>query len=509
VLNQPADAPELPQRQRGARAEQAPSPAAGKAWAGPAGIGLLAFCVAFVGLWIPSFWDDEIATISAVNRTPAELLRLLQSVDAVHGLYYFLMQAWTSIFGFSEVAMRLPSALAVGLTCAGTVVIGRKLGSNALGLASGLVLAVLPRMVWAGTEARQSAFTALLAVALTLLLLRAWKSNRVLDWALYGLCAVVGIWMFMFFVLAVAAHAGAALLLRRRPIATALACAAVGAVVLPFLIFTLGQKAQVSWIEDRSLAQTVSTAAVKQFFYGEDRPTGNLPPQWILAFVALLGIIEVALVVWGLWSSRRVQQRRTLVVLCLTGVVLPIAGLLLVSVVAQPVYVARYLTFTAPAFALLVGLGIVSLPRRRTWFRYAAVATVVAVSLVPQLTLKSLINEPPDTERKIGERVARDAQAPAAMVFEHDYLRDMTLAYPDDFRNVQDLSLLESPAESGTLWGENAGMTPEKLSGKGNVWFVGDASDAPDDLTAFESAGCTETQDLPFERMHIVAFRCP
>lgn len=509
MLNQPPDAPELQQRRRGARPEQPPFPAAGKAWAGPAGIGLLAFCVAFVGLWIPSFWDDEIATISAVNRTPAELLRLLQSVDAVHGLYYFLMQAWTSVFGFSEIAMRLPSALAVGLTCAGTVVIGRKLGSNALGLASGLVLAVLPRMVWAGTEARQSAFTALLAVALTLLLLRAWKSNRVLDWALYGLCAVVGIWMFMFFVLAVAALAGAALLLRSRPIATAIAGAAVGAVALPFLIFTLGQKAQVAWIEDRSLAQTVSTAAVKQFFYGEDRPPGNLPPQWILAFVALLGIIEVALVVWGLWSSRKVQLRRTLVVLCLTGVVLPIAGLLLVSVVAQPVYVARYLTFTAPAFALLVGLGIVSLPRRRTWFRYAAVATVVAVSLVPQLTLKSLVNEPPDTERKIGERVAGDAQAPAAMVFEHDYLRDMTLAYPDDFRNVQDLSVLESPAESGTLWGENAAITPEKLSGKGNVWFVGDAADAPDDLSAFASAGCTETQDLPFERMHIVAFRCP
>ena len=478
-------------------------------WTGPVGIGLLAFCVAFVGLWVPSFWDDEIATISAVDRTPAELLRLLQSVDAVHGLYYFLMHAWTSVFGFSEIAMRLPSALAVGLACAGTVVIGRKLGSDALGLASGLVLAVLPRMVWAGTEARQSAFTALLAVALTLLLLRAWKSNRVLDWALYGLCAVAGVWMFMFFVLAVAAHACAALVLRRRPIATAITCAAVGAVVLPFLIFTLGQKAQVAWIEDRSLAQTVSTAAVKQFFYGEDRPTGNLPPQWILAFVALLGIVEVGLVAWGLWSSRRMQERRTLVVLCLTGVALPIVGLLMVSVVAQPVYVARYLTFTAPAFALLVGLGIVSLPPRPAWLRYAAVTVVVAVSLVPQLTLKSLINEPPDTERKIGDRVASDTQAPAAMVFEHAYLRDMTLAYPDDFRNVQDLSLLESPAESGTLWGENAGITPEKLTGKGNVWFVGDAADAPDDLSAFASAGCTETRDLPFQRMHIVAFTCP
>ncbi|WP_156642284.1 glycosyltransferase family 39 protein [Arthrobacter sp. B6] len=508
MLNQPPDAQELQQRDRVAQPEERPMQLSGVRWTGPARVGLLAFCVAFVGLWIPSFWDDEIATISAVDRSPAQLLVLLQSVDAVHGLYYFMMHAWTSVFGFSEIALRTPSALAVGLACAGTVVIGRKLGSTALGVSSGLVLAVLPRMVWAGTEARQSAFTALLAVILTLLLLRAWKSNRVLDWVLYALCAVIGVWTFMFFVLAVAAHAFAAILLRRRPIATAAACAAVGAGVLPFLLFAMGQKAQVSWIENRSLAQTLSTAAVKQFFYGEDRPTGNLPPQWILAFVALLGVVEVGLVVWGLWTSRRMQQARTLLVLCLTGVVLPIAGLVLVSVVAQPVYVARYLTFTAPAFALLVGLGIVSIPARRAWLRYAAVAVVVAVSLVPQLTLKSLVNEPPDTERKIGDHVAADANAPAAMVFEHAYLRDMTLAYPDDFRNVQDLSLAVSPAESGTLWGENAAVTPAQLSGKGNVWFIGDASDAPDDLSAFASAGCTETQSLMYARMHIVAFAC-
>ena len=509
MLNQPPDAPELQQRHRVARPEEGPLPLAGRRWTGPASVGLLAFCVAFVGLWIPSFWDDEIATISAVDRSPGQLLVLLQSVDAVHGLYYFLMHAWTSVFGFSEIAMRTPSALAVGLACAGTVVIGRNLGSNALGLTSGLVLAVLPRMVWAGTEARQSAFTALLAVILTLLLLRAWKSNRVLDWVLYGVCAVIGVWMFMFFVLAVAAHAFAAILLRRRPIATAIACAAVGAGVLPFLLFALGQKAQVAWIENRSLAQTLSTAAVKQFFYGEDRPTGNLPPQWVLAFVALLGILEVGLVVLGLWTARKLPQTRTLVVLCLVGVAFPIAGLALVSVFAQPVYVARYLTFTAPAFALLVGLGIVSIPARRAWLRYAAVAAVVAVSLVPQLTLKSLVNEPPDTERKIGDQVATNAKAPAAMVFEHDYLRDMTIAYPDDFKNVRDLSLARSPAESGTLWGENEAVTPEELSGTGTVWFIGDAGDTPDDLSAFASAGCTETQNQAYERMHIVAFACP
>ena len=493
-------------------------------WTAPAGIGLLAFVVAFVGSWVPSFWDDEIATISAAGRSPAELVELLRSVDAVHGFYYFLMHAWTTVFGFSEVAMRMPSALAVGFACVGTVLIGRRLGSESVGIAAGLVLAVLPRMVWAGTEARQSAFTALLAVALTLLLVRAWETNRTIDWVLYGVCAVAGVCMFMFFALAVASHALAAIILRKRPLAMLVTCAAAGAAVLPFLLFATTQKAQVEWIQNRSLLQNLTIAAVKQFFYGDDRPTGNLPPEWILGFVLVLGVTEVLLVVWGLWSVRRIAAYRPLVVLSLAGVALPMFGLLLVSVVAQPVYVARYLTFTAPLFALLVGLGLDRLrpgslsgrfdPKGhpstgRPWLLAAAAALVVLSSLVPQLTIKSLVNEPADTERQMAEFIAAQTPRPAGAVYAYPELRDMALAYPEDFRLVTDLSLAETPADSGTLWGKNAAVTAERLRGRGDVWFVGYGGGAPNDLSAFESAGCRQTRNLVFQRMTLVSYTCP
>ncbi len=478
-------------------------------WTAPAGIGLLAFAVAFIGSWIPSFWDDEIATISAAGRSPAELLELLRSVDAVHGLYYFFMHAWTSVFGFSEVAMRTPSALAVGLACAGTVLIGRKLGSESIGVASGLVLALLPRMVWAGTEARQSAFTALLAVVLTLLLVRAWQSNRPIDWVLYGVCAVVGVCMFMFFVLAIVSHAVAALILRRRPLAVIITCGAAGAAVLPFLLFAMTQKAQVEWIQNRSLVENLAIAAVKQFFYGDDRPTGNLPPQWILGFVLVLGVSQVALVAWGLWSVRRASTYRPLVVLGLVGVALPMAGLLLVSVVAQPVYVARYLTFTAPLFALLVGLGLDRLRTGRKWILPLAATLVVLGSLVPQLTIKSVVNEPADTERRIAAFIAAETTKPSAAVYAYPELADMAIAYPEDFRLITNLSLAESPADSGTLWGKNAPVTAEQLRGRGDVWFVGAGGGAPNDLSAFESAGCLQTRNLSFQRMALISYTCP
>ncbi|WLQ08042.1 glycosyltransferase family 39 protein [Arthrobacter oryzae] len=493
--------------------QAAPSDGAHLPWAGrwpaPAGIGLLALLIAFVGSWNPSFWDDEIATISAAGRSPADLVELLRSVDAVHGFYYFFMHAWTSVFGFSEVAMRLPSALAVGLACAGTVIIGRKLGSESIGVASGLVLAVLPRMVWAGTEARQSAFTALLAVGLTLLLIRAWESNRPIDWVLYGLCAVAGVCMFMFFALAVASHALAAIILRKRPLAVLITCAAAGAAVLPFLLFAMTQKAQVEWIQNRSLLENLTIAAVKQFFYGDDRPTGNLPPQWVLAFVLVLGLTQVGLVAWGLWSVRSMSSYRPLVVLSLTGVALPMLGLLLVSVALQPVYVARYLTFTAPLFALLVGLGLDRLRAGRRWLLPIAAALVVLGSLVPQLTIKSFVNEPVDTERQIAGLIASQTTKPASIVYLHPELRDMALAYPQDFRLITDLSLAESPADSGTLWGANATVTADQLRSRGDVWFVGAGGGAPNDLSAFEAAGCQQTQNVTFQRMALISFTCP
>ena len=476
---------------------------------------LLGFLVAFTGSWIPSFWNDEIATISAADRSPAELWALLQSVDAVHGAYYFFMHLWTSVFGTSEAALRVPSAIAAGLACGGTVLIGRRIGSNTIGIAAGLVLTVLPRMVWAGTEARQSAITALLAVCLTLLLIRAWESNRVLDWVLYGACASLGVFVFMFFALAIVSHAVAALLLRRRVLATFLTSAIAAAVVLPFLLAAMKQTAQVAWIQDRSLLQNLTVAAVKQYFYGDDRPTGNLPPQWVLAVVVVLAVTQLALIALGLAYAARSADLRTLAVVCLSGVVIPMAGLLIVSVLAQPVYVARYLTFTAPAFALLVGIGLDKLRlldklrQRRGRLLPIAAVVVIGASLVPQLTLKSFINQPGDTERQIAADVAAESGRPLSVVYQHPEQRDAALAYPDAFADVRDLSLGSTPAASGTLWGTNVPVSEQQLASLGQVWFVGAGGDDHPDLAVFGAAGCKEGERRHSERLLLVSYACP
>lgn len=480
---------------------------------GPWAIGFLGFLVAFVGSWVPSFWNDEIATISAAHRSPEQLLQLLKSVDAVHGTYYFLMHFWGSLFGFSEIAMRIPSAIAVGLACAGTVVIARKLGSEFLGLSSGLVLVFLPRMVWAGTEARQSALITLLAVALTLLLIRAWDSGRVVHWVLYGICAAFGLYVFMFFVLVIAAHVVAALVLRRRVLAVILSSLAAGITASPFLLIALGQKGQVAWIQDRSLMQDLQAIAIKQFFYGDDKPTGNLPPTWVLGAVVVLGVAQVGLVLLGLVHAARKRELRTLAVLSACTVLVPIIGLLGVSVLVQPVYVPRYLTFTAPMFAILVGLGLDKLralgPRSSGTRSLAIAAAILTVaSLIPQLTLKSIIDEPLDTERHVAALLEADGSAPASVVYERPEERDPSLAYPQAFSRLTDLSLASSPADSGTLWGVNKPVTATDLQHRGEVYFIGSRAASTPDLGAFQQAGCTQTKSIVMERLRLLSYDC-
>lgn len=71
---------------------------------------------------------DEAATVSAIDRNLPDLIRMLGIIDAVHGFYYLLLRGWAALFGVFEVALRLPSLLAVAVAAGLVVVIGRRIG---------------------------------------------------------------------------------------------------------------------------------------------------------------------------------------------------------------------------------------------------------------------------------------------------------------------------------------------------------------------------------------------
>jgi mannosyltransferase len=338
-------------------------------------IAVLAAVVSGVAAGRPSLWFDEAATVSAATRPLSGLWRLLGHIDAVHGLYYLIMHGWFTFFPASEFWSRAPSFLAVGVAAAGVVVLGRQLSSRSVAVCAGLVFAILPRVTWAGVEARSYAFSAMAAVWLTILLVSAVRRNRRPLWAFYSAALTMSVFLNGYLLLMVAVHAAAVpILAHRRSTTTRWAVASSLALVpvAPFLVFSHTQISQIAWIVPLGPG-TVYQVAVDQYF------DGSVP------FAIAAGALAAAAIVPRIRRIRAPGGAGRLAAVAVTWTLLPTSALLAYSAVSDPIYYPRYLCFTAPGMALLLGICVVSVARSAT--AKAAVLLLLTVAAVPNYVL--------------------------------------------------------------------------------------------------------------------------
>lgn len=349
---------------------------AGRPWDAVA-VALLTVTLSAAGAARPSLWFDEAATMSAATRTVPELWRMVGNIDVVHGLYYLLMHGWYAVFPATEFASRLSSALAAGLAAAGVVVLGKQVSTRSVAVTSGIVFAVLPRVTWAGMETRSYALCMAVAVWLTVFCILAARRGRRSWWAGYGVMLAGAVLLNVYLVLIVPAHAAAVLGFRRQPAAFrcwALAAAAAVTATVPFLLFSQSQLFQVQWIS-RVGPDTIGQVLQHQYF--DQSRAGAMAGGLILAAGLLSGLRAPA---------RRDEpftgtSRGPFLALMLTWIIAPTAAALLYSVVRSPIYYPRYLSFTVPAFALLLGLCVVAVGRSRAGI--AAILVLFTSATVP------------------------------------------------------------------------------------------------------------------------------
>ncbi|WP_231976775.1 hypothetical protein, partial [Mycobacterium sp. E740] len=338
-------------------------------------VAVFAVAVSAAGAARPSLWFDEAATISASTRSVPELWRLLHNIDAVHGLYYLLMHGWFAVFPVTEFYSRLSSCLAVGIAAAGVVVLARQFSGRTLAVCAGIVFAILPRVTWAGIEARSYALTAAAAVWLTVLLVVGVRRNTRWLWACYGLAVVAASLLNVFVVLLVLGHAVALASLgaRRAAVQRWIAAVAVAlTAVVPFLAFGRTQIAQVRWISPLGW-HTVAEVVQEQYF------------DHSVAFAVAAGVVLALPLVMRRFRPADAGVR-PLVVLSIAWIALPTAVLLIYSAFLEPVYYPRYLTYTSPAMALLLAVGLTAIARTRE--TVAAVLTVLAICATPNYLLE-------------------------------------------------------------------------------------------------------------------------
>lgn len=334
-------------------------------------LAVAAFAVALcaAGAARPSLWFDEAATISAATRSIPQLWDLIGHIDAVHGLYYLGMHGWFAIFPATEFWSRFSSCLAIGGAAAGVVVLGRQFSTRTVSVCAGILFAMLPRITWAGIEARSYSWSTLAAVWLTVLLISAIRRDRTAVWLSYGALLAASTVLNMFVVLMVVPHAVAVAIVcnrRRTRIRWASVTAAAVVVVVPFVLWCRSQSFQVGWISPLGL-HSFAEVLVNQYF------------DESVAFAVLAAVVLSA----PLLTRRRPTDdgTRRLVAVAVVWVVAPTAVLLAYSAVAQPLYYPRYLCFTTPGMALLLAVCVVAVARSREWI--TATLAVFAVAATP------------------------------------------------------------------------------------------------------------------------------
>ncbi|WP_328430422.1 glycosyltransferase family 39 protein [Streptomyces sp. NBC_00443] len=397
-----------------------------------------------LGLWglsrQDSVWRDEAATWQVARRSVGDIWHMLGNVDSVHGLYYLLMHGLFDWFGAGTTTLRLPSVLATAVAAACVTAIGQRLAGAWVGLAGGLAFGLLPAVQFYLQEGRPYALIAAGAGIATLLLVTVLEGRgRAVHWVAYGgTVAVCGLlnWLSL---LILPAHLATLLWTRVRRgtwLRWATAAAVAVAAVLPLILFSRRQSAQVSWI----------------------------PP---LTWHMLIGPV-VLLAIGGLGAllDRPRAGRLSVAPVGLPLLAVPQLALIGLSL-AKPLFLDRYVLFSMLGLALLIGsaLGTAvraarpSFPRAAPWL-VPVVVTVAVVALLPQSLAKRSPESRVDDVLAVAADVRRLKQTGDAVVYIPAARRDSALVSPDAFAGLRDLALAEGPVASGTLKGVEAG--PER-----------------------------------------------
>ena len=481
-----------------------------------ASLGLIGALVSMLGSWIPSLWGDEAASLLSAERSVPSLLSMITHVDAVHGTYYLGLHFWIRIAGTSPFAIRLPSALAIGACVAAIVLIGSGLDSLRLGVIAGVVCIVLPRVTSMGQEARSYAFSAALAAWLTVLLLGILRqvapSRR--RWIAYSILTAFAIYVFLYLALIAVAHL-ALILLRddRRSLVLSWVKSFGAAMVLasPLIVAGILEHGQIAYLGTRTEI-TFPTLTVGLWF-------GNVPFA-VLAWALIVAAIALFVMDWRSRRSRIRLLPSQLPAATLVGAAwLFVPSVLLVcSHFLVPDFTARYLSMCAPAAALLMGVAIHRLARRRILVAGVALLVVVGIAAPNWVQQRGPYAKNNSDWAVISARMAELAKPGDAVVFDESTrpsrLTRLALnTYPAGFTGLKDVTL-KTPFYDNTTWHDDAYSIADAASlgrfdGVQRVWMVeyaiGSKVDT-DGIAELEALGFSKQATVRNYRSAIIEF---
>lgn len=346
-----------------------------------------AFAVYFSGISHEAIWYDESISAAIASHSAADILRFMPNENHPP-LYYLLLHFATRLFGHSEWALRLPSALgAVGLVALAAGPVRRALGERTAFAYAGVVL-FMPGILIYAHEARMYSLGTFAVTATVLYGFLSAKQGRRRDWVCFGVASLAAAYLHYYGLIA-AALAQACVLLwvlrrrqeQRRPCLLSAALVLLG--YLPWVGVLVGQAARVNrngfWVPQVS-SLGVLAVLFRPFAYREIFLSSfpEIRPWMMIALLLSLILVVVGLV---LVQKRQAQSERAFAILLLAVYLGTLLIALAVSLVTTSIFYNRYMMVCAGVFALLVGIGLGQLPR--VWS--AAALAVFALANAPTM----------------------------------------------------------------------------------------------------------------------------
>ncbi len=322
------------------------------------------------------YWLDELLTLHRARLPLGQLIA--DSFANMHLPTYYLGVRLLLWLGDGPAALRIPSAFFGAATAGLAAAVAYRLAGAVAGWTAGLLIALSPLQVQFGQEARANALLGLLVmIALHGLMAigadPAAGSQRLTRpgalrraWLAYGLgtAGALAVLNSAVFWLAASAAALAFVVAAAAPhrkglaINAGIVLAAVLCLWLPWLPFVSEPVMRTAvngfWIPKPTLESVSATLAAVYLFRAADVLQFTLiPPNWPWAAAGIATLLP-ALALFGAWRLR--DRKRELVVLGLAILVLPVA--LLVISLTKPLFIPRYMMWSAVPFFILVSVGV-------------------------------------------------------------------------------------------------------------------------------------------------------
>ena len=351
---------------------------------------LTGFALRLFRLGAESLWYDE--TVSAFLSRLAPGALIAHTAGDIHPPgYYLLLHGWRlaarpTLNTGLEFGLAWPSVLWGMLIVVLVAAIGRKLFDARIGVLALWFASINPFHIWYSQEVRMYTQGAALALLCLWFLLR-WRDDprRLAPLLGYVLAAAAGLYTLYYFAFALVALAVIALIaLARMPMRRGAFLRWLGAQMgvlllyapwLPILWRQATDPPVPPWRPPWSSLHEVVLPIIESL---AALVTGQSPPLdrlWPWAVVALL----LALMAVLLPAQRAARDRVRGAVALLLYVTVPLALLLLATLLGTPLYHVRYGFVYAPAFAVLAAVAVDELLRRRVWL---GVGTGVALLLI-------------------------------------------------------------------------------------------------------------------------------